>query len=168
MKKNYFESSESLHKTWLSYVKKYDVIEEVEPLLPLLNDPLAFSRTETQILDALYNAALIVLEASRELEPEQKTRALYFNYNLCICDSCKKECGSHINKKGQIRISKKFFQDKLHSPPPNGLIELIYVLFYQILHGIFPLIKEDVIAKKTEKVWKSGITELGTEKLTNT
>ena len=167
MKKNSFESSESLHKTWLSYVKKYDVVGEVEPLLPLLNDPLAFSRTETQILDAFYNAALIVLEASPELEPEQKTRALYFSYNLCICDLCKKEYGSHINKKGQIRISKKFFQDKLNSPPPFGLIELIYVLFHQILHGIFPDIKEDLMVKMTEEVWKSGITKLSTEKLIN-
>ncbi|MBT8171601.1 hypothetical protein KJN74_01845 [Candidatus Bathyarchaeota archaeon] len=168
MKKNFFESTEQLHKIWLEYASKYDINDEVEPLLPLLNDPSAFSRTENQILDALYNSALIVLESTPKLETQQKTRALYFQYNLCTCEACNKECGAHINKKGQIRISKKFFSDRLQSPPPNGLIELIYVMFHQILHGIFPEIEEDLIAKKTEEIWKSGITELVSDKLKNT
>ena len=166
-KKNFFELAKSLHNNWISYTKKYDIMKEIEPLLPLLNDPSGFSRTETQILDAFYNAALTVLESTPELEVEQKTRALYFNYNLCDCDSCKKEIGSHINKKGQIRISKKFFQEKLNSQPPFGLVEIMYTLFHQILHGIFPQMEEDEVIEKTERSWKMGLIELINEKQNN-
>jgi hypothetical protein len=159
-KKNFFELAGSLHNNWISYTKKYNITKEIEPLLPLLNDPSGFSRTETQILDAFYNAALTVLESTPELGVEQKTRALYFNYNLCDCDSCNKEVGTHINKKGQIRISKKFFQEKLNSQPPYGLVEIMYTLFHQILHGLFPNLEEYEVVEKTERFWKMGLTEL--------
>lgn len=137
----------------------------MEPLLPLLNDSSPFARTETQVLDALYNASLLILESTPDLDSTQKTRALYLQYNLCSCDVCKKECGAHINKKGQIRLSKKFFQDTLQSPPPNGLLEIMYTLFHQMLHGIFPELDEESIVEKTEQDWKSGITQLAKEKL---
>ena len=159
-KKNFFELAKSLHNNWISYTKKYDITKEIEPLLPLLNDPSGFSRTETQILDAFYNAALTVLESTPELEVEQKTRALYFNYNLCDCDSCKKEIGSHINKKGQIRISKKFFRNKLQSPLPSGLLELMYTVLHIILHGVYSEVDEEKITEKTEKTLRSGIVEM--------
>ena len=77
---------------------------------------------------------------------------------------CQKECGAHINKKGQIRISQKVFKKKLQSPPPAGLLELIYTILHQMLHGVFPELDEEKITEKTEQVWKSGIDELAKEK----
>ncbi|MCW4014939.1 MAG: hypothetical protein NWF06_01075 [Candidatus Bathyarchaeota archaeon] len=164
-KKPDFESAESLHNNWLAYSIKYDINKDIEPLYPLLNDPSAFTRTETQVLDALYNATLLVLESTPHIDPEQKTRALYFQYNLCSCDACKKECAAHINKKGQIRISQKVFQNKLKSPPPAGLLEIMYILLHEMMHGIFPELDEEPIIEKTEQTWKSGMFELAKEKL---
>ena len=103
--------ADSLHINWLDYSSKHDINKDIEPLYPLLNDPLSIRRTEAQILDALYNATLVVLESTPQLDSEQKTRALYLSYNLCSCDACQKEYGAHINKKGQIRISQKLFQN---------------------------------------------------------
>jgi hypothetical protein len=134
-------------------------------LYTLLNDPSPITRTQEQIFDALYNATLVVLESTPQLDSEQKTRALYFSYNLCLCDACRKECGAHINKKGQIRLSKKYFQNSLQSPLPTGLLELMYSIFHQMLHGIFPELDEETIVEKTEKAWKSGMTELAKGKL---
>jgi len=151
----------------LEYTSKHDINKDVEPLIPLLSDPSALTRTEAQILDALYNAALLVLESTPQLDTTQKTRALYFYYNLCSCDACQKECGAHINKKGQIRISQKFFQNTLQSPPPNGLLELIYSIFHQILHGIFPELDEATVIENAKTAWKSGMVELKKEKITN-
>ena len=164
-KKLEFETVDQLHKNWLDYNSKHDINKDIEPLYPLLNDPSSITRTPAQILDALYNATLIVLESTPQLDTEQKTRALYFSYNLCSCDACKKEYGAHINKKGQIRISQKFFQNKLQSPPPAGLLELMYTILHQMLHGIFPELEEEAITEKTEQVWKSGMAELVKEKL---
>jgi len=134
-------------------------------LYPLLNDPSPITRTQEQIFDALYNTTLVILESTLQLDSEQKTRALYFSYNLCLCDDCQKECGAHINKKGQIRISQKFFQNSLQSPLPSGLLELMYSIFHQMLHGIFPEFEEKTIIEKTEQAWKSGMAELAKEKL---
>ncbi len=164
-KKVEFELADSLHKQWLDYRSKHDINKGIESLYPLLNDPLAITRTEAQILDALYNATLVVLESTPQLDSEQKTRALYFSYNLCSCDACQKECGAHINKKGQIRISQKLFQNKLQSPPPAGLLELMYTILHQMLHGIFPELDEQTITEKTEQAWKSGMAKLAKEKL---
>jgi hypothetical protein len=99
------------------------------------------------------------------LDGEQKTRALFLSYNLCSCDACQKECGTHINKKGQIRVSQKFFQSNLQSTPPSGLLEVMFTLLHQMLHGIFPELDEEPIVEKTEQIWKSGIAELAKEKL---
>jgi hypothetical protein len=134
-------------------------------LYPLLSDPSSITRTPSQIFDALYNATLVVLESTPQLDFEQKTRALYFSYNLCSCDACQQECGAHINKKGQIRISQKFFQNKLQSPPPAGLLEVMYTILHQMLHGIFPELEEETITEKTAQTWKTGIAELAKEKL---
>ena len=134
-------------------------------MYPLLNDPSPITRTQEQIFDAIYNATLVVLESTPHLDSEQKTRALYFSYNLCLCDACQKECGAHINKKGQIRISQKFFQNSLQYPLPSGLLEIMYSIFHQMLHGIFPESEEKTIIEKTEQAWKSGMTELAKEKI---
>jgi len=50
------------------------------------------------------------------------------------------------------------------APPPMGLLEIMYTIVHQLLHGIFPELDETAINKKTEEVWKSGITELADEK----
>ena len=125
------------------------------------------ARNEEEILDALYDSALAVLDSTPQLDTEQKTRALYFSYNLCTCKECQKECGAHINRKGQIRISKKFFNGTLNqeTPSPIGLLELMYTLLHQLLHGIFSELDEETINEKTEQAWKSGMTELAKEKL---
>lgn len=41
-----------------------------------------------------------------------------------------------------------------------GLLELMYTLVHQLLHGIFPELDEEAVNKETEQIWKSGITEL--------
>jgi len=166
-KKLEFEPIDVLHSNWLDYSKKHDINEESETLIPLLNDSSTLMRTQTQILDAIYNAAVTILESSPELDPEQKTRALYLQYNLCECDACQKDCATHINKKGQIRLSQKFFQDTLQFPPPDGIMEVMYTMFHQILHGIFPELDEDTIIKKNQQAWNSGMNELMKEKLQN-
>jgi len=166
-KKLEFEPVDLLHSNWLDYSNKHDITKESETLIPLLNDSSAMMRTQTQILDALYNAAVTILESSPELDQEQKTRALYLQYNLCECDACQKDCATHINKKGQIRISQQFFQDTLQFPPPAGIMEVMYTIFHQILHGIFPELDEDIIVKKNQQVWNSGMTELMKEKFQN-
>lgn len=45
-----------------------------------------------------------------------------------------------------------------------GLLEIMYTIVHQLLHGIFPELDETAINKKTEEAWKSGITELADEK----
>jgi hypothetical protein len=164
-KKLEFEPAEYLHKNWLDYSSKHDISKDIEPIYPLLNDPSSVTRTPTQVLDALYNATLVVLESTPQLDNEQKTRALYLSYNLCSCDACQKKCGAHINKKGQIRISQKVFQNKIQSPPPAGHLELMYTMLHQMLHGIFPELNEETVTEKTEQAWKTGIAELAKEKL---
>ncbi|PVX26721.1 MAG: hypothetical protein CW716_05455 [Candidatus Bathyarchaeum sp.] len=166
-KKLEFEPADVLHKNWLDYSSKHDTNKEIEPLIPLLNDPKAYTRTHEQILDALYNATLVVLESTPLLDYTQKTRAEYFSYNMCQCDECLKTCGAHINKKGQIRVSKKFFEQTIEQQPPAGLLEIMYSIFHQILHGIFPELDEETVVEKTEKVWETGMAELAKEKLNN-
>jgi hypothetical protein len=117
-------------------------------------------------LDALYDVTLLILE-STNLTEEEKTRALYLQINLCECNECQKEFASHINKKGQIRISKKYFKNTLKNIPPAGFLEIMYTILHQILHGIFPKLNKEKIIKKTEKIWKEGISELKKEKITN-
>ncbi|MEJ2244301.1 MAG: hypothetical protein P8X87_07250 [Candidatus Bathyarchaeota archaeon] len=156
-----------MHSNWLDYSKNHDINKESEILIPLLNDSSSVMRTQTQILDAIYNAAVTILESSLELDSEQKTRALYLQYNLCKCHECQKDCASHINKKGQIRISQQFFQNTLQSSPPAGIMEVMYTIFHQILHGVFPELDEETIVQKTQHAWNSGMNELIKEKLKN-
>ncbi len=118
-------------------------------------------------MDALYDSVLAILDSTKQLDAEQKTRALYFSYNLCSCEVCQKESGVHTNKKGQIRISKKFFHSTLNqeNPLPIGLHELMYTIFHQLLHAIFPEDNEETIIEKTEQSWKSGVSEFAKIKL---
>ncbi len=161
MKKGEFELADSLHRNWLDYKKKHNINEDIAVLQDLLNGSSHISRTEQEILDALYDAALAVLESTPQLNTEQKTRALYFSYNLCSCEACQQECGAHINKKGQIRISKKFFLSTLNQmPSPIGLLELTYTILHEILQGIFPELEKEANIEKTEQVWRSGMTKL--------
>ncbi|HER54553.1 MAG TPA: hypothetical protein ENO13_01490 [Candidatus Bathyarchaeota archaeon] len=166
-KKLEFEPVDVLHRNWLDYSKNHDINKESETLIPLLNDSSAVMRTQTQILDAIYNATITVLESTPDLDTEEKTRALYLQYNLCECDACQKDYATHINKKGQIRISQKFFQNTLQSPPPAGIMEVMFTVFHQILHGVFPELDEEAITKKTHQVWNSGMNELIKEKIKN-
>jgi hypothetical protein len=106
------------------------------------------------------------LDSTPQLDIELKTRALYhFSSNLCTCEECQKEAGTHINRKGQIRISKNYFDGSLNqeTAPPMGLLEIMYTIVHQLLHGIFPELDEETINEKTEQVWNSGITELVNE-----
>ena len=164
-KKVEFEPVDSLHRNWLNYTKKHNVNEDIEALYQLLNSSHV-ARTEEEIFDALYDSALAVLDSAPQLDAEQKTRALYFSHNLCSCEACQKECGAHINRKGQISISKKFVHSTLNqkTPSPIGLLELMYTILHQLLHGIFPELNEETINEKTEQAWKSGMTKLAKEK----
>lgn len=164
-KKLEFEPVQFLHNNWIEYSNKHDINKESETLIPLLDDSSPVMRTQDQILDAIYNAAVTVLESSPEIDGEQKTRALYLQYNLCTCDECQKDCATHINKKGQIRISQQFFQNTLQSSPPAGIMEVIYTILHQLLHGIFPEFDEEQISDKTQQVWNSGMAELAKEKI---
>jgi hypothetical protein len=121
--------------------------------------------TEAQVLDAIYNATLVILESTPQIEIEKKTRAVYFQYNLCSCEACKKECAAHVNKKGQIRISQKYLQNSLKCTPPDGFLEVMYTILHQMLHGIFPQLMEDAITRKTEQTWNVGIMKLSKEKI---
>jgi hypothetical protein len=165
-KKVEFEPADSLHRNWINYTNKHNVNEDIEALSQLLNSS-HIARNEKEVLDALYDSTLAVLDSATQLDSEQKTRALYFSCNLCSCKECQKECGAHINRKGQIRISKNFFHNILNQemPPPIGLLELMYTILHQLLHGIFPENNEETINEKTEQAWKSGITELAKQKL---
>lgn len=106
------------------------------------------------------------MDSTPQLDTEKKTRAQYFSHNLCTCNECQNECGAHINRKGQIRISKKYFNVALNqeTPSPSGLLELMYTIIHQLLHGVFPELDEETIKEKTEQAWKSGMTELAKEK----
>jgi hypothetical protein len=98
-----FEPADSLHRNWINYTNKHNVNEDIEALSQLLNSSHV-ARNEEEVLDALYDSTLAVLDSTPQLDSEQKTRALYFSYGLCSCKECQEECGAHINRKGQIRI----------------------------------------------------------------
>ncbi|MGD9130378.1 MAG: hypothetical protein PVH73_02230 [Candidatus Bathyarchaeota archaeon] len=164
-KKVEFEPADSLHRNWINYNKKHNINKDIEALSQLL-DSSHVARNQEEILNALYDSTLAVLDSATQLDSEQKTRALYFSCNLCSCRECQKDCGAHINKKGQIRISKKLFHNTLnHETPPIGLLEMMYTILHQLLHGIFPENNEETINEKTEQAWKSGTTELVKQKL---
>lgn len=165
MKKNEFEPADSLHKNWQNYANKHDTNKDVDVLAKLLSTSL-ITRNEEEVLDALYDSALAVVDATPQLTSEQKTSAqYYFSYNLCTCDECQKTCGAHINKKGQIRISKNFFQNTQNqqTSAPDAFLEIMYTIVHQMLHGIFPELDEETTAEKTEQIWESGMNELKQE-----
>ena len=162
MKKGEFETAESLHNNWLSYTKKHNIDEDTKAVYRLL-DSSQIARNDEEILDILYDSVLAVLDSTPKLDNELKTRALYhFSCNLCMCEECQKQAGAHINRKGQIRISKKYFDEllKQETSPQMGLLEIMYTILHQLLYGIFPELDEETINEKTEQVWKSGIEEL--------
>lgn len=167
IKKVDFETAESLHENWLNYTKKHNVDEDIKAVYQLL-DSSHVARNDEEILDTLYDSTIAILDSTPQLDSEQKTRALYFSHNLCTCKECQEDGGAHINRKGQIRISKKFFNGTLNQEmsPPTGLLELMYNLVHQLLHAIFPELDEETINEKTEQTWKSGITEYVKEKQT--
>ena len=166
LKKVEFEAADFLHKKWEDYSKKYDINEDIESLYKLVEDNSSIARNETEVLATLYDSALVVLDSTPQLDNEQKTRASYFSYNLCSCEACQNECGAHINKKGQMRISHKFFLDTLNQnvSPAIGVLELMYTILHELLHGIFPELDEETIIEKTEQAWKSGMIELVKQK----
>ena len=163
--KNEFETAESLHNNWLNYTKKHNIDKDTKAVYRLL-DSSQIARSDEEVLDILYDAALAVLDSTPQLDSELKIRALYhFSCNLCTCEECQKEAGAHTNRKGQIRISKKYFDAALsqEAPPPMGLLEIMYTIVHQLLHGIFAELDETAVNEKTEEAWKSGITELAKE-----
>ena len=157
-----FEKNESIHERWVEYQEKHNLDEDIEVLLFLLKDFSNIARDEKEILAILFDAILMVLDSAKLLNNEQKTHALYLFYNLCSCEACQKDLGAHINKKGQIRISKKLFLKILNQrkPLPISLLELMYTLLHELLHGIFPEFDERIIVKKTEQVWNSGMSNI--------
>ena len=53
----------------------------------------------------------------------------------------------------------------MQSPPPAGLLELMYTILHQMVHGIFPELEEEAVTEKTEQAWKTGIAELAKQKI---
>jgi hypothetical protein len=147
---------------WIDLIREYDISKNIEVLSKLLANSSYIARTNEEILDTLYDATLAILDSSPDLNKEEKTRAQYFSINLCSCDDCQKESAAHINKKGQIRISKKFFLNTLKqtgSSPP-GLLELMYSILFEVLSGIFIELDQNTLLNKTREIWKSGMKEL--------
>lgn len=157
-----FEKNELIHERWLKYQKKHNMDQDLKVLFLLLKDFSNIARDEQEILAIIYDAVLIILDSAKQLNNEQKTRAYYFIYNLCTCEACQKDCGTHINKKGKIRISKKMFLEILNQdkPLPIGLLELMFTILHEVLHGIFPELDEKTITEKTQQVWKSGMSNI--------
>ena len=162
MKKVEFEAANFLHKNWENYSKKHNINEDIESLYKLVEENSSIARNETEVLATLYDSVLVVLDSIPQLDNQRKTRASYFSYNLCSCEACQNKCGAHIDKKGQICISHKFFLDTLNqkTSPAIGVLELMYTILHELLHGIFPELDEETITEKTEHTWKSGMTEL--------
>ena len=161
MKKVEFEPADRLHQEWENYSKRYDVNKDIEALYRLVESNSSIARSETEVLATVYDSTLLVLDSTTQLDNEQKTRASYFSYSLCSCESCQK-CGAHINKKGQIHISHKYFLETLNQTASSaiGVLELMYTILHELLHGIFPELDDTAVTQKTEKVWISGMAEL--------
>ena len=90
-KKTEFISGDFLHMNWKDLTREYDVSKSIEVLSKLLANSSYIARTNEEILDTLYDATIVVLDSSPKINKEEKTRALYFSYNLCSCDDCQKE-----------------------------------------------------------------------------
>lgn len=161
-KKTEFISAAYLHANWLDLINDYDISKNIEVLSRLLSNSSYIARTNEEILDTLYDATLVILDSSTKLNKEEKTRALYFSYNLCSCNECEKRYAAHINKKGQIRISQKVFVDilKQSGSSPLGLLELMNVILFEMLSGIFVELDRKTLTSITKDVWKNGMAEL--------
>lgn len=161
-KKTEFISADSLHMNWIDLTREYDISKNIEVLSKLLANSSDIARTNEEILDTLFDATIVLLDSSPKLNKEEKTRALYFSYNLCSCDDCQREFAAHINKKGQIRISKKVFLNilKQTGSSPPGLLELMYIILFEMLSGIFVEFDRNTLVNKTQEIWKSGMVEL--------
>ncbi len=143
---------------------KHDINKDIEVLIKLVEDNTSIARNETEVLATVYDSALVVLDSTPMLDNEEKARASYFSYSLL--PEAGQDFGAFINKKGEVRIGHKFFLDTLNqkTSPANGVLELMYTILHEFLHGIFPELDEEAIIEKTEKVWKSGMTELINQK----
>jgi hypothetical protein len=162
MSEKRYETVEFIHKQWEDYIKKHDVSKDVEALIKLVEDNTGIARNESEVLATVYDSALVVLDSSPLLDEEEKTRASYFSYALCTSETCKKDCAAYMNKKGQVRMSHQFFLDILNQKgsPAFGVLELMYTILHEFMHGIFPELTEDEIVEKTEQTWISGMSEL--------
>ena len=159
--KNY-ETVEFLHSLWEDYTKKHDLSKDVEALIKLVEDNTGIARNESEVLATVYDSALVVLDSSPLLDEEEKTRASYFSYALCTSETCQKDCAAYINKKGQVRMSHQFFLDTLNQKgsPALGVMELMYTILHEFVHGIFPDLDEKAVVEKTEQIWVSGMSEV--------
>jgi hypothetical protein len=160
MTKANFEVADFLHKQWRLYSDKHDINKDIEVLIKVVEDNTAIARNETEVLATVYDSALVVLDSTSTLDKEEKARASYFSYSLSL--QADQDCGAYINKKGEVRIGHKFFLDTLNqkSSPAIGVLELMYTILHELLHGVFPELDEDAIIEKTEKVWTNGMKEL--------
>lgn len=147
---------------WKDLTREYDISKNIEVLSKLLANSSYIARSNEEILDTLYDATLVVLDSSPKVNKEEKTRAQYFSINLCSCGDCQKESAAHVNKKGQIRLSKKVFLNilKQTGSSPPGLLELMYIILFEVLSGIFIELDRNTLINKTREIWKSGMTEL--------
>ena len=162
MSEKRYETVEFIHKLWEDYTKNHDIAKDVEALIKLVEDNTGIAKNESEVLATVYDSALVVLDSSTILDEEEKTRASYFSYALCTSETCKKDCAAYMNKKGQVRMSHQFFLDTLNQKgsPAFGVLELMYTILHEFIHGIFPDLNEEEIIEKTEQTWTSGMSEL--------
>jgi hypothetical protein len=164
MTKANFEAADFLHKQWEEYTNRHEISKDIEALIKLVEDNTGIARNETEVLATVYDSALVVLDSTPMLDNGEKARASYFSYSLL--SEAGQDFGAYINKKGEVRIGHKFFLDILNqkTSPAIGVLELMYTIMHEFLHGIFPELDEEAIIEKTEKVWTSGMTELINQK----
>ena len=161
MKNKDYETVEFLHMIWEDYSTKHDINKDIEALIKLVENNTGIARNETEVLATVYDSALVVLDSSKNIDEEEKTRASYFSYSLYSDETNKPDFGANINKKGQILLAHNYFLETLNqkSSPAFGVLELMYTIIHALLHGIFPDLNEKAITEKTEEVWKSGMEE---------
>ena len=162
MKNRNYETAEFLHRVWEEYSNKHDINKDIEALIKLVENSTGIARNETEVLATVYDSALVVLDSSQKIDEEERTRASYFSYSLYSPDMNEPDFGARINKKGQIQLDHSFFLETLNqkTSPAFGVLELMYTIIHELLHGIFPDFDEEAITKKAEEVWKSGMEEL--------
>lgn len=156
-----YETAEFLHTIWKHYSNKHDINKDIDALIKLVENNTGIARNETEVLATVYDSALVVLDSSQNIDEEEKTRASYFTYSLHPVPTNEPDFGAQINKKGQILLAQNYFLETLNqkSSPAFGVLELMYTIIHELLHGIFPNLDEEEITEKTEEVWKSGMEE---------